>query len=661
MKQFLFTLLLFSAYFPLNAQSILDDLTNYKSTVLPNGLTIITVETSTDTLVNFRFIADYNPKINKIYPGAVQIITRYFSYYKNGYDQIYKIMVANTNAIDSTFIFAKDQINTTLFNSVYIEKARNLEIKKYNMLKNSFNEHKEINRRFCFGANSPYAKFFTEDDFLLVNQTTISEVMKEVFIPKNFYIVAVGDISHDTIVKYATKNFGTWQNSSQITSSAYTFTRPDFSTVFFTDNPVSSFFSANYPINIFYTDDDFFTNQVLFQVFATKLSDDLSTFSPYIITDFDPAPIDARLSINGEINNGNIYATTMQVANTMRDMLIYAPTADQINKAKIELSAKITKTYISPYNIANYAYITYKYKLQNNFFKNYIKNINAVSVQDAKNNITNVFFPDNINFFIQANYLSVVCDLYGLGEFIKIEFYDEFFNKYKIIPKGFNADFIINDYLNACKVNSKIKNLTILFNTEYQADTIYTVKGIIYKKYPSYYFYKTQLFVEQDSFLQQLQIANQQAWLDSSALGAEYYTQSDEFWAKIYQAYIFPELYYNKINLTTNIICDTNLLKKNIFKVKVSTQSNNVYFYDYYDVNNKQKLKTETILLNGIVEDTLLVVEYSNYQQISRSSELIMPFKIKQKIKNFEFTMQIDTIDDKSRIKKKLFDFEVKQ
>lgn len=658
MKQFLFTLFLFSAYFPLNAQSILDDLTNYKSTVLPNGLTVITVETTTDTLVNFRFIADYNPKINKIYPGAVQIITRYFSYYKNGYDQIYKIMVANTKAIDSTFLFVKDQINTTTFNNAYIEKARNLEIKKYNMLTNSFNEHKEINRKFCFGANNPYAKFFTEDDFLSVNQQIINKVMKEIFIPKNFYIVAVGDISHDTVVKYAAKILGTWQNSSQLTPSAYTFTRPDFSTVFFMNNPTNTFFSANYPINNFYTDDDFFTNQVLFQVFATKLSDDLSTFSPNIITDFTPAPIDARLSINGKISNKNVYATTMQVINTMRDMLIYSPTVDQINKAKIELSAKITKTFISPYNIANYAYITYKYELQNSFFKNYVKNINAVSIQDAKNNITNVFFPDNINFFIQANYQSTICDLYGLGEFIKIEFFDKFFNKYKIIPKGFNANFIINDYLNACKVNSKIKNLTIKFHTEYWADTIYNVKGVIYKKYPNYYYYKTQLFVEQDSFLQQLQIANKKIWLDSSALGANYYTESDEFWAKINQAYIFPELYYDKINYLPSIICDTSLLKNNIFKIKVSTPSNNVYFYDYYNVNTKQKLRTETILLNGIHKDTLLVVEYSNFKKISKKSELIMPFTIKQKIKDFEFTMQIDTIDDKPRIKNKLFNFE---
>jgi len=657
-RNFILIFIFITSFFTANGQAILNDLSNYKSTILPNGVTVITIETTTDTLINYRIIADYNPKINKIYPGAVNIILRYFNYYQNGYNQIYRNMVSSSDAVDSTFIFVSEQINTSILSTPKIDKAKKLEIKKYNMLKNSFNEHKQINRRFCFGKNNPFAQVFDTVDFDFINYVILKEAIREIFIPSNIYIVAVGDVSHDTIVKYALKNFGLWQNSSLIVQSEYNFTPPNQSTIYFKNNSLSTFFSANYPVQNFYTDDDFFAKQVMAQVFHDKLSTNLISYSQSINFEFIPSSTDARFSINCQFSDDDLYDITTQTSGLINDMLIYQPTIQELNKAKITVSNNFTKTTVTPFNIADYAYITHKYGLNNAFFKNYVKSVDSVSVQNAKNCSPNLFFPNNINYFIQANYDNILCDLYGLAAFTKVEFYDDDFRKYKIIPKGFDALFVINDYLSSCKVNSKIKNLTIKFHTEYWADTVYNVKGVIYKKYPSYYYYKTQLFVEQDSFLQQLQIANKTTWLDSSALGTEYYTQSDEFWTKINQAYIFPELYYDKINYYPSIICDTSLLKNNIFKIKVSTPSNNVYFYDYYNVNTKQKLRTETILLNGLIEDTLLVVEYSNFQQISKKSELIMPYTIKQSIKDFEFTMQIDTIDDKSRIKKKIFKFE---
>ena len=130
------------------------------------------------------------------------------------------------------------------------------------------------------------------------------------------------------------------------------------------------------------------------------------------------------------------------------------------------------------------------------------------------------------------------------------------------------------------------------------ADTVYNLQGIIYKKSPYYYYYKTELVIGTDTLLHQLKVANDEVWLDSTSIGSVYY-EEENFWAKVYQAYIFPELYYEKLNYTTEMICDTSLIKNNIFKIKVTTPYN-VYFYDYYNINTKEKIKTETVIIKNL-------------------------------------------------------------
>ncbi len=637
-----------------NAQQILSDLSNYKSSTLSNGITIITVHTSTDSLINYRFIIDFDPKIQSTYPGVVQIITRYYDFYLNGETQLFQNMVSDTNSIDTTFDFINKKISNLILDNQKIQKAIQLETKKHNMLAGSLYEHKQISKRFCLGKNSPFSIYPDNDDFSMINNQTIILAMKEILQPSNFYIVTVGNIEHDTAVKYANKNFSFWTNNSQIPPSNYNFNKAQSSKINFKNSTSTRYISASYPLKYFYTDDNFFSKQILLNIFNDKIKTDLNTNTNNVTFDILPNPTVSKFCILAEMKPGEVYNTTMQISNSLKDMLIYTPTTTQLNNAKSKIGKIFSASIKNPFTIANYAYTIYKYNLPKNYFSNYIHNISNISISGIKNTAKELFFADNVTFVIQDNYTKSICDLYALAQFYKIEFYDKNFNKYKIIPQGFDASFVINDYLDACNADNIVKNLTIKFHTDYQADTIYTVKGIIYKKAPNLFFYKTMLYIDDDSLLQQLQIANNKTWLDSCALGTKYYTNSDEFWAKIYQAYIFPELYYDRLNYSTNILCDTVLQKQNIFKVKVTTPYN-VYFYDYYNLNTKEKIKTETIIKKGIKEDTLLVVNYSNYKKISKTSDIKMPFTITEKIKDYEFTMQIDTINTKARLSKKLF------
>ncbi len=636
-------------------QNILEDLSNYQETTIDNGITILSVKSNIDTLVNMKFIFDFNPKIRKEFPGSVELISTYFNFNNNGYDQVSFTMVSDTNAIDSTFEFVSNKIVNPVFEDIRLKKAKKIELKKIKLSKNSYLEHIKTSRKFCFGKNNPYSVYPNLNDINLTNKNILQTTYKHMIKPTSCYIIAVGNTNHDSVVKYIKKHLGKWEEkNNNLSNTNYNFSPSNFSKINFINLKSATYISANYPVNNFYTDKDFFAKQVAAKIFEKKINDDFSIFGQKIDFYFIPRPYDAQFSVNANLKKKSIYNTTIQIISSVRDMLIYEPTINQSNIAKSEITKKFRKKIKNPYEIAHMAYLLHKYNLSDNFFRNYLKNINSVNGEKIKQAAKNIFLPENMNFYIQSDKAEIICELYSLAEFFKIEFFDKSFHKYKIIPKGFNSNYIINDYLKACNANSQIKNLTIKFNAKYNADTIYNVKGIIYKKQPNYYYYKTELIIEKDTFLQQLQIANKKIWLDSSAFDAVFYEDEEKFWAKIYQAYIFPELYYSKLKFKHEFICDTSLLKKNIFKIKVSTPYN-VYFYDYYNLSTNKKTRTETIIEKNNKNDTLEVVEYYDYKKISKKSDLIMPYTIIKQINDFEFIMEIDTIDDRSRIKRKKF------
>lgn len=74
----------------------------------------------------------------------------------------------------------------------------------------------------------------------------------------------------------------------------------------------------------------------------------------------------------------------------------------------------------------------------------------------------------------------------------------------------------------------------------------------------------------------------------------------------------------------------------------------------------KEKIRTEKIKYQNGITDTLQIIEYFNYKQISDNSEIKMPFTIKEKIKNFDIHINLDEIDTKTRIKKKQFIIDLK-
>lgn len=649
-------LLFFIAFFSTTlisyAQIIQKDLADFKKMILPNGLTIITVETKQFEYLNYKIIFDYNPQ-EEPSRNSVQFLAEYLDLNQNGKTQLYTTKVSDSNAIDSMFRFIKNLYFEPTFDYELLNQKKKIIRQRLLIQKETFLGHRIMSNYFSFGKNSIYSNNLESKDLDAINSQTLQTLYINNIKPSRTTIIVVGQISADSVQKYAENNFSTWKDNPY-SSDFQDVSELNETIIHFQDDTSNYKFSLSYPIKYFYTEKDFFIKTLLFQLFDNKISNKLESTVKNIILEYKPEPYADNLFLYFEAEPKTLESNTITTVTLIRDMLINIPSETEMNEAKKFVISNFNNSLKNPYNIAQYAYLLNKYALPYDYFAVYANNIQNINSAQLAQTAKTIFKPDNASIFVQGQTNSLICQLHFLAKNFKVEFYDNYLYKYKIIDKGFDSQYIIDDFVKTSNISKEIKNLTINFSVQYLADTIYNSKGIIYKKYPDFYYYKNQLIINNDTLLQKLEIANRKHWIQQSAVDSILFTNEEDFWNTIYKTSIFPELFYNKLNYTHQIICDSALIKKNIFKIKVSTPDD-VIFYDYYDLSTKEKIRTEKIKLNNGIIDTLEVIEFFDYKKIFDKSTIKIPFTITEKINGFKINIKIDAIDAKTKLKKNLF------
>lgn len=284
------------------------------------------------------------------------------------------------------------------------------------------------------------------------------------------------------------------------------------------------------------------------------------------------------------------------------------------------------------------------------FFTNISQKISAINFSDCFT-LPPLIDSNNLQIVIFSKYSNTLCDAINLAEDFKIEYFDQKLNKFKIIPKKFNASKIINDYLTHCRQPANYSSIFINFESQYSIDTTYKLIGSIFSQKNKIYIYQTNMILKTDTLLHSLKLATKNTFIDSNAIELKFLNKT-EFWENLTTKTVFPELFYSRWQWTPSIVCDTALQKLNIYKIKVSTNTN-LIIYDYYDYNKKTKIRSEILKPVGIKFDTLAIFEYYDFKPIAKNSDAVLPFKIVEKFPNYTVTTNISSIQINQRIPKK--------
>lgn len=322
----------------------------------------------------------------------------------------------------------------------------------------------------AFGVNHPSGEFLSAES---INKVTLKDVVanyKTNFVPGNAYLVVVGDVNTKEVKKMVEKLFSSWTKAS-----APKITYPDPKNVQQTQidfvdmpNAVQSEISVVNTINLKITDKQYFAailaNQILGgggegRLFLNLREKHGWTYGAFSDVGFGKYVEKFRSSTS--VRNAVTDSSVVEILSELKKIRTELVSANDLKNAKAKYIGTFVMQVQKPSTIARYALNTETQNLPADFYENYIKNINAVTVEDIKSVANRFFLADNIRIIVVGKGSEVAPAL----EKLKIPMF--YFDKYgtsiekpvfkKEMPAGVTIKSVLDKYIVAIGGEKAVK------------------------------------------------------------------------------------------------------------------------------------------------------------------------------------------------------------
>ena len=340
----------------------------------------------------------------------------------------------------------------------------------------------------AFGKSHPYGEFLSEETIKNVTLTDVENNYQTNFVPENAYLIIIGDVKFKETKKAVEKLFGTWAKAS---APSLTYTDPinvQYSQINFVDMPnaVQSEIALQNTVNLKMNDKDYFATIVANQI----LGGDFNSYLNMNLREAHGWTYGARSSIGGSKYVSTFRAST-QVRNAVTDSAVveFFKEIKKIRTEKVtdEMLANVKAGYVGkfvmqiekPQTVAGYALRIKTQGLSEDFYENYIKNINAVTAEEVMAVANKYFLEDNIRVVIVGKGSDVIPGL----EKLKIPMF--YFDKYgvatekpvmkKAVPAGVTVKSVLDNYIKAIggeKAILAVKSLSTIATGEIQGTAL---------------------------------------------------------------------------------------------------------------------------------------------------------------------------------------------
>ena len=330
----------------------------------------------------------------------------------------------------------------------------------------------------AFGKDHPYGEFLSEETIKNVTLADVENNYNTNFVPENAYLVIIGDIKFKETKKAVEKLFGSWAKAS---APSMKYTDPvnvQYSQINFVDMPnaVQSEISLQNTVNLKMTDPDYFATIVANQI----LGGDFNSYLNMNLREAHGWTYGARSSIGGSKYISTFRAST-QVRNAVTDSAVVEffkelkkirtekVTDEMLSNVKAGYVGKFVMQIEKPQTVAGYALRIKTQGLPEDFYENYIKNINAVTADDVLAVAKKYFLEDNIRVVIVGKGSDVLPGL----EKLKIPMF--YFDKFgapsskpvmkKAAPAGVTVKSVLDNYIKAVGGEKAVKGVKTIAMT----------------------------------------------------------------------------------------------------------------------------------------------------------------------------------------------------
>ncbi|WP_237277430.1 M16 family metallopeptidase [Tenacibaculum ovolyticum] len=329
---------------------------------------------------------------------------------------------------------------------------------------------RRVESALIYGKNHPYGEFTTKATVSNITLTDVQNNFNTYYKPNNAYLVIVGDINPSATKKMVTKLFGDWKKGNV---PSVTFAKPEnVSTTEINfinmSNAVQSEIVVANNIDLKLGDKDYYAailaNSILggggtARLFMNLREDKGYTYGSYssVRQNKHAATFRATASVRNIVTDSSV----VEIQKEINKIRYKKATAEELKNAKAKYVGNFVMEVQKPATAARYALNIARYNLPSNFYENYLKNINSVTLDDVQNAAIKYFKADKARIIITGKGIDVLKNLEKNSDYV-IKYFDKEGNATSKpamtlpIPAGITASSVVDKYFDAIGGKNKV-------------------------------------------------------------------------------------------------------------------------------------------------------------------------------------------------------------
>ena len=286
-----------------------------------------------------------------------------------------------------------------------------------------------------FGKQHPSGEYISEETVKNISLADVEANFQNYFVPENAYLVIIGDVKYAVIKPIIEKLFGKWEKRNTPKS---TYANPEnvaFTQINFVDAPnaVQSEISCVNCINLKMNDPDFipavFATQILGGGFNSYLNMNLRekhawTYGASATIGSGKYP--SKLVCKSAVRNSVTDSAVVEFIKEIKRIRLEKVSQEMLDEVKAGFIGRFVMKSQQPQSVARYALNIETENLPKDFYKNYIKIMNAITIEEVQAAANKYILSENMRIVIVGKGSEVIPGLEKLN--IPIVYYDKFGN-----------------------------------------------------------------------------------------------------------------------------------------------------------------------------------------------------------------------------------------
>lgn len=469
-----------------------------------------------------------------------------------------------------------------------------------------------------YGKNHPYGEIMTEESLKAITLDDCKQYYSTYFRPNVAYLAVVGDIKPKEAKKLVKKYFGDWK-SAEVPANKPAFPAAPAKTevaLVHRASSVQSMIQIANVIDLKPGAEDVVTMSVLNQIlgggssarlFQNLREDKAFTYGAY--SSYDTDPYAGYFQADAEVRNAVTSEAVVEFFKEMNRMRNEKVTAEDLEATKAYLRGQFGRSLESPQTIANFALNIERYGLPKDYYKNYLKRLDAVTPEMVQAAANKYLRTDAMHILVVGNALEVG---EGLAAFGKVTYYDAFGKVTEApgipIPEGVTAQTVVDKYLQAINypAYAKMQDITISREATIQG---FSLKSTEIYKAPNKFYQKQDM----GPMGSQVRVYNGKTGKDISN-GATQEISGEDLQDLAREGVLVEESAYASWGAELKLVGITKVNEENCYILEVQVGEEKTTHY--YSVATGLKMRTTTTQM-GPQGEMAVNVDYSGYTDYS--------------------------------------------